>query len=402
MASPARSTSPRRVIVLGSTGSIGVNVMHAIAHLHAKTDRRFEVVGLATGSSADVAAEQATRFGVRHVAIANGGGGALRDSAHIYRGCDAAAALIDAVAEPGDLVVAAMVGFAGLPAVVRAIEKRCDIALANKETLVAAGSIVMPLARANGVHIIPIDSEHSAVFQCLQCGRSIDEVRRIVLTASGGPFRKASTAEVRNATVEQALNHPTWNMGAKVTIDSATLMNKALEVIEAHHLFGVGADRIGAIIHPQSIIHSFVEFIDGSVIAHLSPPDMKLPIQYALTWPERVEGCARRIDWETFAGLEFQPIDSARFPAIEMALDVVCAGGTSGAVFNAANEVAVQAFLDRRIGFPRIFEIVRETMDEAPPGGAHSLDEIFEADRSARDIASRWVSLTNAEAAAVR
>jgi len=390
MTAPEGAIPVRRLIVLGSTGSIGTNTLSAVEHLHARTPYRYEVAGLAGGKNGELLAAQAARFNVRCVAIADG----ERDrampmpgGAAVYRGPHAAAELIDAVARPGDLVMAAMVGSAGLPAVVRAIERGCDILLANKETLVAAGAIVMPLARAKGVRLIPVDSEHSAVFQCLHCGRSMEEVRRVVLTASGGPFRHTPREQLRTVTVEDALNHPTWRMGAKVTIDSATLMNKGLEVIEAHHLFGLESTRIDAIIHPQSIVHSFVEFIDGSIFAQLSPPDMKSPIQYALTWPARAEGCSRRLDWSALRGLEFQPIDGERFPAIDLARTAVDRGGTAGAVFNAANEAAVAAFLDRRLPFDRIAEVVRRTIDLIPSRAVRGLDDVMEADREARAFA---------------
>ncbi|MCL4209323.1 MAG: 1-deoxy-D-xylulose-5-phosphate reductoisomerase [Phycisphaeraceae bacterium] len=388
------STSPRRLIVLGSTGSIGVNTLAAVEHLHARTPHRFEVVGLAAGRNESLALEQASRFNVGAVAIADGDGSAGRGSYHgrtMFAGPDAARDLIESTARPGDLVVGAMVGSAGLPAILAAIERGCDIALANKETLVAAGEIVMPLVRAKGINLLPVDSEHSAIFQCLQAGRSTDEVARVVLTASGGPFRTRGAEETYRATVEEALRHPTWNMGAKVTIDSATLMNKALEVIEAHHLFGLEPGRIEAIVHPQSIVHSFVEFRDGSVFAQLSPPDMKSPIQYALTWPHRAEGCSRRLDWGAFRSLAFEPVDHDRFPAIRMAWEVIRRGGAAGAVFNAANEAAVGAFLDRRIPFGRIFELVAMTLQALPAAPVCSLNDVMRADDLARRHVDRLV-----------
>src|SRR5690606_35413226 len=234
---------------------------------------------------------------------------------HIYTGSDAALQLIEAVAQPGDLVVGAMVGAAGVPPTIAAIERGCDIALANKETLVAAGELVMPLVRKHGVQMVPIDSEHSAIFQCFLSGRSLDEVKRLVITASGGPFRTRTVQQMRQATVADALNHPTWNMGPKVTIDSASLMNKGLEIIEAHWLFALPSQKIDVVIHPQSIIHSFVEFVDGSVLAQLGPPDMKTPIQYALTWPQRIEGCSATLDWSKLATMNFEQVDETRFMA---------------------------------------------------------------------------------------
>src|SRR5688500_5041748 len=258
------SSTSRRLIVLGSTGSIGVNTLAVLEHLSRTGAHQFQIVGLAAGASSEALRDQAMKFGVRHAAIADvAQTEPLRGIDAVYAGPDAALQLIEAVAQPGDLVVGAMVGSAGVPAILAAIDRGCDIALANKETLVAAGALVVPRARERGVTLIPIDSEHSAIFQCLDGpnGRSIDSVRRIVITASGGPFRTWSRQRIENASVEQALNHPTWSMGPKVTIDSASLMNKALEIIEAHWLFGLPADKIEIIIHPQSIIHSFVEFV---------------------------------------------------------------------------------------------------------------------------------------------
>jgi len=265
---------PRRVIVLGSTGSIGVSALDVIAHLADSGDAKLEVVGLAAGTRAEELAVQARRFAVEHIAIADASRADVLGSKALA-GPDAARELIESVARPGDLVVGAMVGAAGLPATVAAIERGCDIALANKEALVAAGALVVPLARRHGVTLYPIDSEHSAIAQCLRSGRGNTDVRRIVLTASGGPFRTWSPQRIATATREEALNHPTWDMGPKITIDSASMMNKTLEVIEAHWLFDLPADRIDVLVHPQSIVHGFVEFVDGSVIAQLGPPDMR-------------------------------------------------------------------------------------------------------------------------------
>ncbi len=378
-------TSPRRLILLGSTGSIGTNALAVVEHLHERQLMRFEVVGLAAATRSTVLAEQAKRFGVEHVAVADEDAAAtLKGVRHVYAGADAALQLIDAVAQPGDLVLGAIVGSAGLPAMIAAIEKGCDIALANKETLVAAGVLVMPLVRQRGVHLLPVDSEHSAIFQCLQAGSSNGEVARLVLTASGGPFRTWPADRVEHATVEEALDHPTWHMGPKVTVDSASLMNKALEVIEAHWLFDVPAQQISVVVHPQSIVHSFVEFVDGSVVAQLSPPDMKSPIQYALSWPRRLDGCAATMDWQTLGSLDFEPVDHDRFPALRLAWRVIETGGTSGAIFNAANEAAVTAFLDRRIRFGMITSLVERTMNAVETVAVKDLDDIHRADQAAR------------------
>ena len=376
----------------------------------------FEVVGLAGGSRGDLLREQAQRFGVRNVAVADV---AQRDGfsgtgVHVHAGPDAAYALVQQIARPGDIVVGAMVGSAGIPAILAAIERGCDIALANKETLVAAGAIVMPRVRENGVNLLPIDSEHSAVFQCLQAsaqtpGRrnaeddgasahvdfsvsasarfDLSSVRRIVLTASGGPFRTWPAERMARATIDDTLNHPTWNMGPKVTVDSASLMNKALEIIEAHWLFDAPASKIDVIIHPQSIVHGMVEFTDGSVVAQMSPPDMRTPIQYALTWPRRLEGggCTRSMDWSALGKLEFAQVDVERFPAPLLARRAIEAGGTAGATLNAANEIAVQAFLDGRIAFPRIVELVQAAFEAAEVRPLRTMQDVLDADLAARE-----------------
>jgi 1-deoxy-D-xylulose-5-phosphate reductoisomerase len=382
----SRATQHRRLILLGSTGSIGTNVLEVVDHLRREGLCEFEVVGLATGGNARGALEQARRLGVKHVAIADAqAASGLAGVPHVYRGPDAAQCLVEAVAQAGDLLVGAMVGSAGLPATLAAIERGCDIALANKETLVAAGALVMQAVRARGVALLPVDSEHSAVFQCLQAGRTPQELKRIVLTASGGPFRTWPTEDLYNATVEQTLSHPTWSMGPKITVDSASLMNKALEVIEAHWLFGLEPARIDVVVHPQSIVHSLVEFVDGSVVAQLSPPDMRSPIQYALTWPQRAAGCARLMDFSQALSLDFEPLDAERFPAVTMAYEVVAAGGTAGAVLNAANEAAVSAFLAGRIPFGVLPELVRGALERVPARELCSLEDVRRADRSARE-----------------
>lgn len=396
---------PRRVIVLGCTGSIGANTLHVIEHLNSIRPGSLQIVGLAAGSNAAKLFEQAGRHNVQYLALAEQPESADAPSgAELFTGPDAAQRLVECV--EADIVVAAVVGSAGLSAVVSAIERGCDIALANKETLVAAGEIIMPLASAHGSHIFPVDSEHSAIFQCLQSRRveshegsaphasmNLDHIRRIVLTASGGPFRTWPRERIANATVEQALRHPTWKMGAKITIDSASMTNKALEIIEARWLFNLESERIDVIVHPQSIIHSFVEFDDGSVLAQLGAPDMRTPIQYALTWPARPEGCANRIDWTTLAQLDFEPPDEDRFPALRLARRVIETGGTSGAIFNAANEEAVAAFLDGRIAFGRISQLAADALDAIDAHAARSLDEVLAADRKAREhVRSRLVS----------
>jgi 1-deoxy-D-xylulose-5-phosphate reductoisomerase len=321
----------------------------------------------------------------------------------VFAGPDAPQQLVEQV-EATD-VAAAMVGAAGLPATIAAAQRGLRISLANKETLVAAGGLVKPLVQRHGARLIPVDSEHSAIFQCLQ-EHPRHEVKRIVLTASGGPFRTCTKQQIDNATVEAALNHPTWNMGPKITIDSATMMNKALEIIEAYWLFDLSpagsqtpaSEKIAVIVHPQSIVHSFVEFTDHSILAQLGPPDMRTPIQYALTYPSRAGGCSEAMDWSTLSKLTFEPPDPERFPALRLAYRVIemmrNGGQTAGAVLNAANEAAVAAFLEHRIRFGRIVELVERALETIDPSPIASLDDVLEADAAARRFVVE--ELTNA------
>ena len=392
-------TPPRRVIILGSTGSIGTNTLAVIEHLgQLPEDARcaLTVVGLAAGRNAPLLEEQARTHGVQDLAIADMPEvSPFSSSRRLHNGPDAALELIRENARPGDLIVGAMVGAAGIPAILAGIEIGCDIALANKETLVAAGALVTSQARKSGSKIIPVDSEHSAIFQLLQGRRNPEEIRRLVLTASGGPFRTWTHERMYNATIEEALNHPTWTMGRKVTIDSASLMNKGLELIEAHWLYGAPAEQLDAIMHPQSIVHSFVEFRDGSVVAQLAPPDMRLPIQYAITWPKRLEGCTSHLSFQDLKTLEFEEIDSDRFPAIRLAKETIHSGATAGAIFNASNEVAVEAFLAGAISFGRISEIVEETGVEMKLRPADSFPAILAADQEAREIAHARIGVAS-------
>ncbi len=381
----------KRLIILGSTGSIGENTLIVAKHLAADAEMHFDIIGLAAGTNAERLIRQAKETGAKAIALADEKCPlhiASSPSLQIYRGKDAALDLIKAHARRGDLVMGAMVGAAGIAPILAAIEAGCDIALANKETLVAAGAIVTEAARRNGVSILPVDSEHSAILQCLRSGDQTTEVERIVLTASGGPFRKATREMLESATLADAMKHPTWSMGQKVTIDSASMMNKALEMIEAHWLFDLSAERIAVIIHPQSIVHSFVEFIDGSVIAQLSPPDMKLPIQLAMTWPTRSPRSATPLDWKNLRGLEFEPVDHDRFPAVNLAWRAIRSGGSSGAILNGANEKAVAAFVSGRIRFGEISTLVAGALDAIAPTPVPDLDAVFAADARARE----WVA----------
>lgn len=391
----SQSSPPQqRLVVMGSTGSIGVNTLKVVEHLNATCGNgqpvRIEVAGLAAASSAQLLIEQARRFHVAEVAIAQPQQAqTLRQAlpeTTIYVGPDAAQQLVQSTSATD--VSAAIVGVAGLPGILAAVRKGLKIGLANKETLVAAGPLVTPLVRRHGAMLIPVDSEHSAIFQCIRGhanGKPLAEtVKRVVLTASGGPFRQVDKQTMQRATVQEALNHPTWNMGPKITIDSATMMNKALEIIEAHWLFGLPAEKIDVIVHPQSIIHSFVEFADNSILAQLGPPDMRTPIQYALAYPDRPCGCSQALDWTTLTRLNFEQPDHEKFPSLGLAYDVIEAGGTAGAILNAANEAAVAAFLDKRITFGRIVALVAEALAAIEPRSADSLECILEADRQAR------------------
>ena len=393
MSQPVNRT--KRLIVLGSTGSIGVNALQVVEHLQQNTRSSIQVVGLAAGSRAEALIAQARRFDVRHVAIADHTlGDQLRTAlpqARVYAGVDAGRQLIEA-ADPTD-VCASVVGSVGLPATIAAARTGATIGLANKETLVASGALFTPLVRDHGARLIPIDSEHSAIFQCLD-GRPAEAAggKRIVLTASGGPFRRAQKRAMDQATIDEALNHPTWKMGPKITIDSATMMNKALEIIEAHWLFGLSPDQIEVIIHPQSIVHSFVEFHDNSVLAQMGPPDMRTPIQYALTFPKRVAGCSRPLNFSTLQRLDFEPPDFEKFGSLRLAYDVIKAGGTAGAIFNGANEAAVAAFLAGNIRFGRIVELVSQVMASIDVRPADCLEAILDADRQARACVNRLVN----------
>lgn len=288
-----------------------------------------------------------------------------------------------------DTVVCAMVGAAGLPATWAAVDAGKRVALANKESMVIAGEVIMRRAAETGSQLIPVDSEHSAIFQCLQSGRRAD-LRRVILTASGGPFRGYSKERLRDVTPEMALKHPTWNMGPKISIDSATMMNKALEIIEAKWLFGLTADQISVVVHPQSYVHSLVEFQDGSVISQMSPPDMRLPIQYALLFPERPPGPARKPDWTQPQTLELLPPDLDAFPALRLGFEVAERGGTCGAVLNAANEVAVSRFMNRELPFFRITQVVEDVLNHHQFDAHPSLEQLFQIDNWAREEAARW------------
>ena len=385
----------RRVVVLGSTGSIGTNCLDVIAHL----PDRFEVVGLCAHTSWETLLEQAKRFRPRWIAVTDVRAGRelaqniaqhpLPQGTRLLTGMDAIGTM---VSDPDvDIVLTAIVGAAGLTGTWLALEAGKTVAVANKETLVMAGPLVMDLARRKNARVLPVDSEHSAIFQAMQASGP-GEVDRVVLTASGGPFRGRKAADLADVTVEEALQHPTWRMGPKITVDSATMMNKALEVIEARWLFDLEPEQIEVIIHPESIIHSFVEFRDGSILAQLSPPDMRLPIQYALTFPERLSGPTRRLKWNELSRLTFSQPDWETFPALKLGFEVARRGGTCGAVLNAANESAVSQFLAGELSFldiPRVCGDVLAHHDFSP---RPTLTELSALDRWARQEVLRWNS----------
>ena len=377
----------KRLAILGSTGSIGRSAL-AVVDAHPE---RLKVVALAAGDNAPLLADQVHHYSPEVVAMAtNEGVDRLRaacggDTRATMSG--GAEGLVAVATHPSvDIVICASSGTAGLEAVLAAIGAGKTIALANKEVLVMAGALVTAAARRHNVSILPVDSEHNAVHQCLH-GRNEREIRRLILTASGGPFRDLTAEQLQRVTPDQALRHPTWQMGRKITIDSATLMNKGLEVIEAHWLFGVGADQIEVVIHPQSIVHSMVELVDGSVIAQLGVTDMRLPIQYACSYPERWDGALPSLDLSKAGRLEFHPPDHQRFPCLGLAYRALRAEGTLAVVLNAANEVAVAAFLDGRLGFAAIPTVIERTMNAHTVEGVSTVETVRRVDTWGRNYA---------------
>ena len=381
-------SSPLSVAVLGSTGSIGRSTLEVI---EAAPDQ-FRVAGLAAHSSCESLADQAARFQPNWVAVANAQAAekyawSLPAGTSLHKGEHAA---VDLVARDDvQVVVAAIVGSVGLTTAWAALDAGKTLALANKETLVMAGPLVTKLAHERGANILPVDSEHSAIFQALAAGRR-EDVRRVILTASGGPFREHTREQLSEVTQNEALAHPTWEMGPKITIDSATMMNKALEIIEARWLFDLEPEQIDVVVHPQSMVHSLVEFNDGSVIAQLSPPDMKLPIQYALTYPARLACPAPKLDLSTKMSLNFEPPDFERFPALALGLEVARQGGTTGAVLNAANEAAVSAFLAGELQFQEITPACRAALDSHEFDSQPTLERLMQLDAWARNEVAKW------------
>ena len=375
----------KRVILLGSSGSIGESTCKVARAL----PDTMKLVGLGVAKSGERVLEQAREFGVKAVAVSDLVSAEkvkkdLPQGTKLYPGVEGLTRMVEET--EADMVLVAVVGTAGLAPALAALRTGKDLAVASKEILVLAGSAVMGEAKKNKRQVLPVDSEHNAIFQCLQGAKS-QEVRKIILTASGGPFRKSSSEDLKKVTVAQALKHPTWSMGRKITIDSATMFNKGLEMIEAHWLFGLPMNQVDVVVHPQSIVHSLVEFVDGSVLAQLSVTDMCFPIQYAVTYPERRPSGLPPLDLAKIGSLTFEAPDEKRFPALRLARESGEAGGTLPGVFNAANEVAVEAFLEEKISFPRIWEMVETVMSAHRNEKKPDLASIIAADQWARDQA---------------
>lgn len=383
-------SGPRRVSVLGSTGSVGVNTIDLIA----RSPDRFAVEALAAGANAALLAEQAKAVGACFAAIADERAWpALRD-ALAGTGIEAAAgsdAVLEAARRPSDWTMASIVGAAGLAPTLEAVRRGGIVALANKEALVCAGDLFTEVAERAGCRILPVDSEHNAIYQVFDAERR-GGIDKIVLTASGGPFRTLTRDEMARKTPAEAVAHPNWSMGTKISIDSATMMNKGLELIEAHHLFALPEDRIDVLVHPQSVVHSMVSYVDGSVLAQLGSPDMRTPIAYCLAWPERMDTPVERLDLAAIGQLGFFAPDAERFPALELARAALRAGGDAAPVLNAANEAAVEAFLGGRIGFTDIASVVAETLERCPTEPVADLEAVFAADATGRRVAETVIA----------
>src|SRR4051794_38743385 len=381
---------PRRLLILGSTGSIGTQALEILA-----AAPELELVGLSAERSWEALVAQARAHGVDRIALADADAaaraGEVWTDGEVLAGAEG---LVRLVVESGaDLVLNGLVGSAGLGPTVATLGEGIDLALANKESLVVGGELVMQLAEATGAQIIPVDSEHSALHQLIEGEGRPGTVDRLVITASGGPFRGRTLSDLEGVTVEAALNHPTWAMGGKITIDSATLMNKGLELIEAHHLFGVSYDRMDVVVHPQSIVHAMVETCDGAQLAHLGLPDMRIAISYALHHPDLAELPTRRLRLEEVGALTFEPVDVEAFPCLRLAREAAAAGGTAPCVLNAANEVAVHAFLDGRLSFLGIAAVVEATLERLPAAPVRAFESLYEADRGAREVAAGLVAV---------
>ena len=388
-ARPDGAGQPRRVTILGSTGSVGRSTVDLLS----RNRDSFTVEALTANSNAGLLAEQARSLKARFAAVAEPSEYAALKEALAGTGIEVAcgrAALVEACERPADWVMAGIVGAAGLEPTLAAIRQGRIVAFANKEVLVCGGSLFMREVLAHGATLLPVDSEHNAIWQCFDFER-VDNIEKITLTCSGGPFRERSLDEMRDMTPEQAVAHPTWRMGAKISVDSATLMNKGLELIEAHHLFQLDPERIDIVVHPQSIVHGLVAYRDGSVLAHLGSPDMRTPIAYALGWPDRTPAPTKRLDLAEIGRLTFEAPDPVRFPALRLAREALTrAGGPT--VLNAANETAVHAFLGGEIGFLDIAATVEQTLELLPGGNLDSLDDVYDLDKAARATAAQVVA----------
>ena len=380
----------RKIAILGATGSVGKSTLDLVE----RNSDRFEIVAVTACTNAEALADIARRTKAKLAVLADES--RLTDLRELLSGTDCrcaggAAALKEAASGDAELVIAAIVGCAGLVPVMAAVEAGKTVALANKEALVTAGQLMTQAARASGANLLPVDSEHNAIFQCLAGGR-IEDVAKIILTASGGPFRTASAELIANATPAQAVAHPNWSMGAKISVDSATMMNKGLELIEARYLFGLPSERIDVLIHPQSVVHSLVEFVDGSVLAQLGAPDMRIPIAYALAWPERMATPAQRLDLAAIACLDFGAPDLGRFPALRLAREALETGGAAPIMLNAANEVAVAGFLAGRLRFPEIPELVEKALEDSNSATPRVIGDVLEIDRATRSSVEALMS----------
>jgi 1-deoxy-D-xylulose-5-phosphate reductoisomerase len=379
----------RRLLILGSTGSIGTQALDIV-----ERSDDLVLVGLSAERSWESLVEQARAHGVERIAVADADAGAraaeVWTDGEVLTGPEGLVRLV--IDSGAELVLNALVGSAGLGPTVAALGEGIDLALANKESLVVGGELVTQLAEATGAQIIPVDSEHSALHQLI-AGERPGTIDELVLTASGGPFRGRNRSDLEGVTVEEALKHPTWAMGGKITIDSATLMNKGLELIEAHHLFGTPYERIGVVVHPQSIVHSYIKLCDGAALAHLGYPDMRVPISYALHYPERVDVPVRPLDLTAVGALTFEPVDADAFPCLRLAREAAVAGGTAPCVLNAANEVAVHSFLDGRLDFLGIPAVIEAALDRLPAAPVRAFESLYEADREARAVASELVAV---------
>lgn len=382
-------TAQRRISILGATGSIGRSTLDLIE----RNGDAYEVVALTANRDVAGLAKAARRVGASLAVIADEAAYGDLKRELSGSGIDVAAgaaALEEAARRPVDWTMAAIVGSAGLKPTMAALEGGGTVALANKEALVCAGDLVTAAAARSGARLLPVDSEHNAIFQCFDHDRP-ERVARVILTASGGPFRQLGLAEMRNVTPEQAVRHPVWSMGAKISVDSATLMNKGLELIEAHYLFPVAVDQLDVVIHPQSVVHSLVEYVDGSVLAQLGTPDMRTPIAHTLAWPDRMQTPCERLNLAQIGRLEFEAADETRFPALRLAREALAQGGARPAVLNAANEVAVAAFLSHKLAFLDIAAIVEEVLACYTPSAPATIDDVLEIDRAARALAEREV-----------